>query len=155
MKNRLFILLVPFAACLSVLGYAAASFYGTLEPFELFNLLLITSIVIAGIYPLARKSSIIIPLGMIVLVSSHLFFIQGTAPDKLTSGAILLANLLVFYTGQNQPSSPVPALACLRDRLFYPLFHLHSGAGQFRTAFHHVSFRAVCMCAQHAAYDLS
>ena len=95
-SGKIFILA---AAIICISTYVFFSLIGRVEPFELFNILLLAATAVIASYSVVKNTDWLIPLGMIILIAVHLFFIQRTAPDKLTSGAILLANLLVFYTG--------------------------------------------------------
>ncbi len=79
--------------------YLLLSVLGHLAPFELFNLLLLAFNVIAGVVLLRRDYDLLPSAGMMTLVMAHTFVGHHLAPDALTSGAILMVNILVLYVG--------------------------------------------------------
>ena len=82
-----------------IAAYALFSAFGDFDPFELFNVLLIASnIVIAGLLFKGGRD-ILIGGGIMFLIAMHAFIGQRLAPESLTSGAILMVNILVLYVG--------------------------------------------------------
>lgn len=69
------------------------------DPLELFNVILLLGNIFAGVVILAGKRDIILGGGVMFLVATHAFIGHRLAPDALTSGAILLVNILTIYVG--------------------------------------------------------
>lgn len=77
------------------------SIRGWVLPFELFNLMLLAANAALAVW-LGRMSSrghVLLGLTMMLMIASHGLIGQRMAPDSLTSGALLLVNLLVVYVG--------------------------------------------------------
>ena len=68
-------------------------------PFELFNLLLLSTNVFIGLFLYRGKGHFIIGIGIMLLIASHGMIGHKVSPDSLTSGALLMINILTFYTG--------------------------------------------------------
>jgi len=82
-----------------LVSWGLLGYWGLAEPFELFNLLLLlANFAIAGIL-LTSTRSLLLGAGTMFLVAAHAALGQRLAPDALTSGAILLVNILVLYVG--------------------------------------------------------
>jgi molybdate/tungstate transport system permease protein len=75
------------------------SFRGWVEPFELFNLLLLSAALISACMLTFGNRDLMIGLGIIIIIASHGLIGQKLAPDSLTSGAILMINILILYVG--------------------------------------------------------
>ncbi len=92
---------IPATILLLHIGsYAFFSINGKISPFELFNMmLLVANIIIFIMFLKAKISDYTIGLSAMFLIGSHAFIGQFLAPDSLTSGAILLINILTVYTG--------------------------------------------------------
>ncbi|MFA4986717.1 MAG: hypothetical protein WC712_09055, partial [Candidatus Brocadiia bacterium] len=82
-----------------VAAYAGLSVAGLFNPFEVFNLLLLCANVVAAIAIVRGKRDALLGAGVMILVGSHAFIGNKLAPDALTSGALLMVNLLVLYVG--------------------------------------------------------
>ncbi len=72
---------------------------GWLRPFELFNLLLLAGNLITALLILFGKTDFLSGVGIMLVIASHALIGQRIAPDSLTSGAILLVNVLILYVG--------------------------------------------------------
>ncbi len=86
-------------AALHVVLYGAASAIGRIAPFELFNLILLVFNLVAAATMARRRSDPLATGAMMIMVIAHTFIGQQLAPDHLTSGAMLLANMLTVYVG--------------------------------------------------------
>ena len=90
-----------------VLGILALHFFlhivlgftGWVKPFELFTLMLLTANAGIAFLILTGRSGILLGLGSMILIMTHALIGQKMAPDSLTSGAILLINILILYAG--------------------------------------------------------
>jgi molybdate/tungstate transport system permease protein len=80
-------------------GYAIQSHRGSLVPFEPFNLIMFGTMLAIAMVLLTQRGYLLLGVGMMALVVGHTFVGQHLAPDSLTSGAMLLVNLLVLYVG--------------------------------------------------------
>ncbi|MDZ7816452.1 MAG: ABC transporter permease [Planctomycetota bacterium] len=79
--------------------YVVYALLGEFDPFEFFNvLLLISNFVIAAILYYGDRD-VLIGGGIMFLIATHAFIGHRLAPDYLTSGAILMVNILVLYVG--------------------------------------------------------
>ena len=67
--------------------------------FELFNLLLLLANIVTAIVIIRRGADPWLGAGIMILIASHAFIGQKIAPDSLTSGSILMVNILVVYVG--------------------------------------------------------
>ena len=92
--------LLPAAVLLAqAVAYAVGGLQGWLAPFAPFTLLLLAAnAVIVGLY-LRRGGDFVVYGGLAFIVASHGVLGQRLAPDSLTSGAMLMVNILVFYVG--------------------------------------------------------
>ena len=72
---------------------------GKIQPFELFNLLLLAANIAIGTSLSRGKGHLIIGMGVMAIIASHAIIGHKVAPDSLTSGALLMINILTFYTG--------------------------------------------------------
>jgi molybdate/tungstate transport system permease protein len=72
---------------------------GWLQPFELFNLLLLIANGVIALLVYRGKANLLIGIGIMLIVGSHAMIGQRLAPDSLTSGAILMVNILILYVG--------------------------------------------------------
>jgi len=79
--------------------HIALGMSGWLLPFELFNLLLLIANVVIALLVYYKKADLLIGSGIMVIVGSHAIIGQRLAPDSLTSGAILMVNILILYVG--------------------------------------------------------
>ena len=91
-----------------ILLYALLSIFKLFQPFELFNLLLLIGVIVIAIFMFRGGYDPLIGAGMMVLISLHAFIGQRMAPDHLTSGALLLVNLLVLYSGYKINTNLLP-----------------------------------------------
>jgi len=87
------ILAAHLAAC------AILSWRGELEPLEFFNLLLLAGNLVIGMILVRSERDLLLGAGVMLLVGAHGFLGHRLAPDALTSGALLLVNILVLYVG--------------------------------------------------------
>ncbi|MFZ2654307.1 MAG: ABC transporter permease [Victivallales bacterium] len=97
----IFLRTIPAAILLLHIGfYIFFSAKGRIPPFELFNLMLLAANILIFLMFFFRKiSDATVGLSIMFLIGSHAFIGQFLAPDSLTSGAILLINILTVYTG--------------------------------------------------------
>ncbi len=72
---------------------------GWLLPLELFNLLLLIASLIIAVMLMCGKGDLLLGLGIMLLIAAHGLVGQKLAPDSLTSGAILMVNILILYVG--------------------------------------------------------
>jgi len=72
---------------------------GTIQPFELFNLLLLLTN--GGIAAFLRRGRghPVIGVGIMIIIATHGMIGHRISPDALTSGALLMVNILTLYTG--------------------------------------------------------
>ncbi|TET32544.1 MAG: ABC transporter permease subunit [Planctomycetota bacterium] len=77
-----------------VLGVA-----GWIVPFEFFNLLLLLGNIFLCVWIVRGTVPVLEGVGVMLLIASHAFIGQRMAPDLLTSGTILLVNILILYVG--------------------------------------------------------
>ena len=66
---------------------------------NLFNILLLAAVIGVGLYMIVRRVTGFFPVGVVLLLLTQIFFGSCAASDNLTSGAILLAGILVLYVG--------------------------------------------------------
>lgn len=92
--------IVPiFLLFIHIILHIGLGISGWLQPFELFNLLLLAANVIIALLVYRRKVDFWIGTGIMLIVGSHAMIGQKLAPDSLTSGAILMVNILILYVG--------------------------------------------------------
>ena len=100
-SERRIVRLLVVAAVLT--GHAAAHLIlgslGIIEPFEFFKLLLLGANVVIAAMLIAGAQDLLLGAGMMSLVAAHALLGHRLAPDSLTSGAILMVNVLVLYVG--------------------------------------------------------
>lgn len=85
---------------LHVSFYIFFSMNGKIPAFELFNIMLVAANSMVFLLFLFRKfSDYALGSACMFIIASHAFIGQFLAPDTLTSGAILLINILTVYTG--------------------------------------------------------
>ena len=82
-----------------VLSYCVLAALGLIEPLEFFNLLLLLANFVIGGVLVRTERDLLVGGGMMFLVAAHAFMGHRLAPDSLTSGAILMVNILVLYVG--------------------------------------------------------
>lgn len=84
-----------------VVLHVVLSARGRVLPFELFNLMLLAANVGLAVWLArpARAGHRLLGLVMMGLIASHGLIGQRMAPDSLTSGALLMVNLLIVYVG--------------------------------------------------------
>ena len=85
---------------LHVAVYILFSVSGKIPPFELFNIMLLAANSMVFLLFLSGKfSDYALGSACMFIIAAHAFIGQFLAPDTLTSGAILLVNILTVYTG--------------------------------------------------------
>jgi len=72
---------------------------GWLMPFELFNLMLLAANAILAVLVCTRRADVFMGPAAMFLIAAHALIGHHLAPDSLTSGAILMVNLLTVYAG--------------------------------------------------------
>ena len=65
----------------------------------MFNLLLLVANLVIALLVYHKKADLLIGIGVMSIVGSHAIIGQKLAPDSLTSGAILMVNILILYVG--------------------------------------------------------
>jgi molybdate/tungstate transport system permease protein len=98
-ERKLQKIIPPFLFIIYLLLHIFLSLLHWSRPFELFNLILLTTACIIAILLYQGKGNLLLGSGTILLVASHGLIGQRLAPDALTSGAILLTNILILYVG--------------------------------------------------------
>jgi len=98
-KTRRIVVLLLLASHL--LCYAGFSLFqvADFEPFEFFNLLLLAGNFVIGAVLLRTGRDLWLGGAIMFLVGAHGFVGRFLAPDSLTSGALLLVNVIVVYVG--------------------------------------------------------
>ncbi len=89
----------PFLFIAYLFMHVVLSLIHWIQPFELFNLVLLAASFIIAVLLYKGKGSFLLGSGIIFLLASHGLIGQRLAPDSLTSGAILLTNILILYVG--------------------------------------------------------
>jgi molybdate/tungstate transport system permease protein len=84
---------------LHVLFYVWFGVTGRFEPFEFFSVLLLAANIIIAIRLLRSERDLLIGGGIMFLLGAHAFLGRHLAPDSLTSGAILMVNVIILYVG--------------------------------------------------------
>jgi molybdate/tungstate transport system permease protein len=69
------------------------------DPLEMFNILLLCANAIIAVLLMRSKGDLTLGGAVMFLVGTHAFIGHRLAPDSLTSGAILMVNVLVLYVG--------------------------------------------------------
>lgn len=72
---------------------------GWLEPFELFNLLLLAANAVICTWLYKGTSDLLEGAGIMLVIAGHALIGQRLAPDALTSGTLLMVNILILYVG--------------------------------------------------------
>ena len=93
---------VAAVACLlggHVACYAVFGALGRVEPMEFFNLLLLGVNLAIGVMLVRSERDVLVGGGIMFLVAAHAFIGHRLAPDSLTSGAILMVNVIILYVG--------------------------------------------------------
>ncbi len=72
---------------------------GWIAPFEFFNLLLLAACATVGLLTALGRADRFLGPAVMFLLASHALIGHHLAPDSLTSGAILLVNILTVYAG--------------------------------------------------------
>lgn len=74
---------------------------GWIDPFELFNLMLLAASAAVGIMTAVGYADLFFGSAVMFLLASHALIGHHLAPDSLTSGAILFVNILTVYAGMH------------------------------------------------------
>jgi len=90
-----------FVLAVQLVLYFVLGSYGWMNPIELFNLLLLSSNTVIAVLLFRGKSNLPMGLSIMLIIFSHAVIGQKMAPDSLTSGSILMVNILVLYVGFN------------------------------------------------------
>ncbi len=99
-KEHIFRCIIPAALLsLHLALYIASGARGWLQPFELFNLLLLASNIAIAVFLRKGKGDPLAGAGIMLIIAGHAVIGQRIAPDPLTGGALLLVNILILYTG--------------------------------------------------------
>lgn len=72
---------------------------GWIDPFEMFNLMLLMASAFIGIMTILGNADRFLGPAVMFLLGSHALIGHHLAPDSLTSGAILMVNILTVYAG--------------------------------------------------------
>ncbi|MBN1257849.1 MAG: ABC transporter permease [Planctomycetes bacterium] len=67
--------------------------------FEYFNILLLAANLVIGVILIFGRRNLLIGGGLMFLIAAHALLGQRLAPDSLTSGALLMVNILILYVG--------------------------------------------------------
>ena len=73
--------------------------WSNFEAFEFFNLLLIVGNCVIGAILLRSDRNFLLGAAVMFMVGAHAFIGRFLAPDSLTSGAMLMVNIIVLYVG--------------------------------------------------------
>lgn len=84
-----------------LIGHCVLGYLQWIDPFELFNLMLLGANGIVVWIMTKRKQDLLLGAGIMIILASHALIGQKIAPDSLTSGAILMVNILILYVGIN------------------------------------------------------
>ena len=91
--------LIVVLLILHVVGHCALSALGLMRPFELFNLILLGANALIASILWRGKGDFYLGIGTMFLIGAHALMGQRMVPDSLTSGTLLMVNILVLYTG--------------------------------------------------------
>ena len=80
-------------------AYVVLSLLGMMEPFELFNMLLLAGNGVACVLVMRGFGDLLLGAGTMLLIAGHAVVGRHLAPDSLTSGAILMVSIIVLYVG--------------------------------------------------------
>ncbi len=82
-----------------LLGTALLARRGVVRPLEAFNLLLLAGNIVLAVALIRGRMDLLTGGGIMFLVAAHALFGRRLVPDELTSGVLLLVNILVLYVG--------------------------------------------------------
>ncbi len=74
---------------------------GWMPPFEFFSILLFVSNCVCAVITINRKVNVTMLSAIMLIIAGHAVIGHRIAPDSLTSGAILMVNILIVYVGFN------------------------------------------------------
>ncbi len=110
-------------AGLHLVLHATLGWRGWIQPLELFNLMLLGANLILAWLTVRKVADRLMGPAIMLLIASHALIGQQLAPDSLTSGAILMVNILTVYAGfkifENLPLSYGLLFAGSYGVLFY------------------------------------
>jgi molybdate/tungstate transport system permease protein len=98
-EKRLRRILPPVIYLAHVVLHIVLGATGWLAPFELFNLLLLAANSFVFVWTWRGRADVLEGTGIMVVIASHALIGQHLAPDSLTSGTILMVNILILYVG--------------------------------------------------------
>lgn len=81
------------------IAYIVFGIRGWFLPVELFSILLFIANVIIAVLLARGKADLLTGLSIMALIMAHALIGQKIAPDSLTSGSILMVNILIVYVG--------------------------------------------------------
>lgn len=81
------------------LFYLYFSYIGYINPIEIFNVLLLVGSLVLSFVLFIQNKNIILGCGIMMLLACHGLIGHKIAPDALTSGSILMTNILTVYIG--------------------------------------------------------
>lgn len=89
----------PALLAAHLLTHVALSALGMMDPFDLFNVLLLGANAVACVLLMRGFGDVLLGAGTMFLLGAHAALGRYLAPDPLTSGAILMVNIIVLYVG--------------------------------------------------------
>lgn len=89
----------PAVLAVHLTAHVVLSLLGKMEPFEPFNLLLLGANAAACVLLVRGVGDLALGLGTMFLIGAHAAVGRYLAPDSLTSGTILMVNIIVLYVG--------------------------------------------------------
>jgi molybdate/tungstate transport system permease protein len=99
-RDKLFKQVLPFSILAAHLAlHTVFGLIGWMEPFELFSLLLLGANAVLFVWTVRGSVGALEGIGAMLVIAGHALIGQHIAPDALTSGAILMVNILVLYVG--------------------------------------------------------
>jgi len=98
-KTRVRRILPPVVLACHFLLHIILGIFGWIQPIEIFNLMLFTGNLVLCVWIIRGTVPLLEGVGVMIVISSHAFIGQRLAPDSLTSGTILLVNILILYVG--------------------------------------------------------
>ncbi|MHC4606764.1 MAG: hypothetical protein ACYTAF_07480 [Planctomycetota bacterium] len=96
-RRRKIVPVVIFLLHLTLHAWLGAA--GWIRPFEIFNLLLLAANLVVTVLIRRGMGDLLEAAGIMIVIGSHALIGQHLAPDSLTSGTILMVNLLILYVG--------------------------------------------------------
>jgi len=99
--QRLQKILPPSIFAIHLALHVILGLLGFVSPIELFNLLLLVSNLTVMLWIVRGKISALEGVGVMIIIASHALIGQKLAPDSLTSGTILMVNILIVYVGSH------------------------------------------------------